>query len=95
MPKIESITIELVDDYDEEWTVGLFAKAEVSYKVNEYKRLETFTSSGLWGLDVYDNEYHTIVAIEELKELKEHLKAFNVDVINFKELGNKTIKEMV
>ena len=47
-------------------------------------RLETFTSGGLWGIESDSgNDYIKEIESDELNDLKNHLKQFNVNVKNF------------
>lgn len=70
--------------------IGIRAKAEVSYPVNGRVgdwRLETLTSSGLWGIASDSEDSHIKEFIrEELEDLKDHLATFNVDLSNWEEL---------
>jgi hypothetical protein len=70
-----------------EWCfIGINAYAEVSYSIgNGNRRLETFTSSGLWGIESDSGEYLEEVAEEELTDLKSHLEQFNVNISDFDE----------
>ena len=77
--------------------IGIFVEAEVSYpitvfrisdqKYQEHRRIETLKSSGLWGI-LSDAEYGEKVLWEQeqLKDLKNHLSVFGVDVSNFYEV---------
>lgn len=71
------------------YEVGIRAKAEVSYSTgNGNRRIERFTSGGLWGIDSDSEEtYFEEVKADELADLKNHLAQFNVDVSNFDELS--------
>lgn len=63
---------------------GCMAEAEVSYPINDkgYRRIEHFTSGGLWGIESdSDNSYREEVANDELEDLKEHLSKFNITPI--------------
>ena len=64
--------------------VGCYAVAEVSYPINGVngdRRLETLTSSGIWGIDAKSHEdYRSQVEREQLEDLAEHLKVFGVPV---------------
>jgi len=70
-----------------DWSfIGIMAKAVVSYRLNGYCRLETFTSGGLWGIETDAGEYLDEVKTEELDGLKNHLEAFGVDLSNWDKL---------
>lgn len=73
-----------VDETDVD-TEACQAIAEVSYALDRLgnRRLEQLTSGGLYGIERPSNEYRKHVEAEELDELREHLKAFNVDVTTF------------
>ena len=69
--------------------LGISAKAEVSYEMdNVYpkgnRRIEWLSSGGLWGIesDCGEKELKQ-VEDEQLENLKEHLKMFNVDISDF------------
>ncbi len=74
-----------------EWAyVGIQAEARVSYPSgpNGHRRIEWFTSGGLWGIENDSgDEYLTGIAKDELSNLREHLNAFNVDTSEFDELA--------
>lgn len=64
--------------------IGIYAKAEVSYDIGQgSRRIETLESSGLWGIESDSGDYLKEVEKEQLEDLKEHLKAFGVNVKNF------------
>lgn len=64
--------------------IGIYAKAEVSYDIGQgSRRLETLQSGGLWGIANDSGDHLKEVEQEELAALKEHLKAFGVNVKNF------------
>jgi hypothetical protein len=78
------------------WAVGIYAKAVVSYAISENgdRRLETFQSGGLWGIESDSvRAYFEEVEQEQLEDLKDHLKTFNVDVSNFEEIAKTTEKK--
>jgi hypothetical protein len=93
---IASITVEWMDDpdgnndyrapeshHDGEW-YGVQASAEVRYHIGGGNwRCETLTSAGLWGID----EPYADAEADELVDLEDHLKRFNVDVSNFTALA--------
>jgi len=61
--------------------MGCTAEAEVSYPINESgdRRIETFTSGGLWGIESdSDSRYKRDTANDELEGLKKHLEVFNI-----------------
>lgn len=65
------------------WFVGIIAKAVI----NVAGTLQHISSGGLYGIesdsdDVYINE----IELEQLSELKEQLKALNIDVTNFDDI---------
>jgi len=62
--------------------IGIMAEATVSYSTgNGNRRLETFTSGGLWGIESdSSDDYIKEVEEQELDDLKEHLTKFGVDV---------------
>lgn len=65
---------------------GCRALATVSYPVNDTgdRRLETFSSGGLWGLSSDGGgSYRETVQTEELTDLKAHLETFGVDTSDF------------
>jgi hypothetical protein len=64
-----------------EWyCIGIQAVAVVSYPTgNGNRRLETFASSVLWGIESDSDKNHMgEVEREQLNELKSHLEAFNI-----------------
>lgn len=73
--------------------VGIVVEAEVSIdrkdgQGNKYKRLHTFKSGGLWGIEIDNTEttdYFIEVAHEEMEDLKGILEDFGVDMTNFSE----------
>lgn len=63
--------------------IGVQAEAEVSYPVaggsNGHRRLETFTSGGLWGIESdSDDDYLAETENEQLTDLVQHLSHFNI-----------------
>ena len=63
---------------------GCIAEAEVSYPVNNRgdRRIERFTSGGLWGIESDSGHpYRESVANDELEDLKGHLEMFNIEPI--------------
>lgn len=68
-------------DYGNGWCmIGIRAEATVSYPIGQgSRRLETFRSGGLWGIESdSDASYFAEVAREELNDLRQHLEAFGV-----------------
>ena len=71
--------------------IGIVAEAVVEYETNAYGmpvsyRLETFTSSGLWGVESDAGDYLDEVEKDELADLKRHLEEFNVDLSDWDNL---------
>ena len=68
--------------------IGIHAEATVSYSTGgDNRRLEWFTSSGLWGIESdSDQAYLEEIENEEISNLKNHLEQFNVDVSSFDEI---------
>lgn len=75
----------LKDFYAGEWHMaGCVAKAVVSYPWGNCRRLQNFSSAGLWGIESdSDKEYCHEVEFEQLDDLRDHLKQFGVDISNF------------
>lgn len=74
------------------WYQGCRAVATVSYPVNDTgdRRLETFSSGGLWGVDSdCGDSYRQEVEEDELTDLKAHLEKFGVDTCNFWLIAHK------
>lgn len=71
--------------------MGIMAEATVKYSIGQGNyRLENFTSGGLWGIESdSDNDYIAEVEKNELNDLKNHLKQFNVNVKNFDKIEIK------
>ena len=69
---------------------GVYAQAEVSYPVGRdgCRRIERLRSGGLWGIESDSGELHE-VAEEQLQELRDHLRVFNVNLSNFDELAEE------
>lgn len=77
--------------------IGIQAKTEVSYSLNKQgdRRIERFTSSGLWGIESDSEEsYLEEIQKEQIEDLKEHLRRFNVDLGNFEELTQQALQEV-
>jgi len=72
-----------------DWSfVGIVAKAVVSRSIgNGNRRLQEFSSGGLWGVESNAGAYLEDVKEQELEDLKQHLEAFGVDLSNFDELA--------
>lgn len=69
---------------DGQWQMlGCRAVAEVSYPVgNGSRRIERFTSGGLWGIESdCGQDYKTQVEAEQVNELKNHLEQFNIPTL--------------
>jgi len=68
----------------QEWySMGIMAEATVSYLLENvipagHKRLETFTSGGLWGVESDSGDYIKEVEDEQLDDLREHLAQFGI-----------------
>jgi len=77
------------------WMIGIIAEAVVSYQINRHdKRLECFTSCGLWGIESdSDGKYIEQEARNQLDDLKDHLSRFGVDLSNFDGLAEKALAE--
>jgi len=84
---------------DGQWCfLGIGAKAIVSYQIRSgipcsHRRLETFTSGGLWGVES-DSDNVQEVAAEQLDELRLHLRAFGIHPTDedWKELAEQAIE---
>lgn len=89
-PKLEKIVVKRVADDVSDVSIGIYAEAEVSYKIeNKSKRLEWFTSDGLWGIDpTSDDDYLQSIEKEEIHNLLHHLKRFGVNIHSIS-LGDK------
>ena len=67
--------------------IGVRACAEVSTHFAEgYKKLQKFSSAGLWGIESDSGDYLNEVGEEEFAQLKEELEAYGVSLKNFEEL---------
>ena len=79
-----------------EWNyIGIHAEAVVSYpcRTSDARRMETLRSSGLWGIESDAGKtYFLSVVKEELADLRSHLAAFGVVLLDFDGLA-KTAKE--
>ena len=82
----------LAEYNNDSWSMlGITAKAEVSYDIGQgSRRIERFTSGGLWGIESDSDEKYLIeVENEQLENLKEHLRQFNVNVTDFESKVNR------
>ena len=71
--------------------LGVQVEAEVSYDIGQgSKRLERFTSGGLWGIESDCGDYIKEVEQEQLADLKEHLKQFGITIPNNIEVQEAT-----
>lgn len=80
---------------DEWYMMGIVAEAEVSYPMDAQgnRRIERFSSGGLWGIDSdSDEKYIKEVEEEQLDDLKAHLEVFNVDTSDFKQKIQKHLR---
>ena len=79
--------------------IGIQVKAEVSYSINPKtndRRIEWFTSGGLWGIESdSDESYLKDIQVEQIDDLRDHLKQFNVDLSNFDELAEQAIEDII
>jgi len=73
-----------LNNYGTHWAnYGCIAESVVSYPISKQgdRRLETLTGGGLWGIESdSDESYKIMVAKEQLEELKDHLKRFNIKI---------------
>ncbi len=73
-----------------DWSfIGIIAEAIISYPCIhgfDSSRLETLTSGGLCGIESDSGIYLEEIEQEQLMDLKEHLKQFNVDISNFNDI---------
>lgn len=84
---------ERLENYGRTWEMlGCTVKAEVSYSIGcGSRRLEWFTSVGLWGIESdSDREYLTEVENEQLADLADHLSHFGIEISaeQLRELAN-------
>lgn len=65
--------------------IGIRARATVSYSIGHgNRRIEFFTSGGLWGIESDSGDDHIEeIETEELDDLKSHLKTFGIDTSNW------------
>ncbi len=80
---------------DGSWSyIGIEAAATVKYPTgNNSYRLETLSSSGLWGIESDCDDYLQEVMKEQIDELREHLMTFNVSLENFDTLAQEAIEK--
>ena len=73
--------------------IGIQAEATVSRDIGQgHRRLQGFTSGGLWGIESDSGDDHLeSVAHEELVDLKEHLEAFEVDTSDFDDFVEEAV----
>ena len=75
--------IHRLETYGDSWVMmGCTAEAEVSYPINDNgdRRIETFTSGGLWGIESdSDNSYKRDTANDQLWDLIDHVRHFGVE----------------
>jgi hypothetical protein len=71
--------------------LGIYAEAVVKYPIgNGGYRLETLSSGGLGGIESdSDKDFIQEVIKEQLDDLFDHLKTFNIDTTNFIELAEE------
>jgi hypothetical protein len=75
--------------------LGCVAKATVSYPTAHGRRLQTFSSGGLWGIETDSASSHQDeIAREELADLKSHLEAFGVDLATWDSLEAQAFAKM-
>jgi hypothetical protein len=95
-PTIHALKIRhIINEYpDTSWVIGIIAEAIVKYPEgnNGSYRLETLSSSGLWGIENNSGKYLDEVGEEQLAELKQHLECFNVDTSNFDSIEVETME---
>lgn len=73
---------------DDWYFIGIEAEAIVKYPIGQGNyRLEYFRSGGLWGIESDSKDYIKEVESDQLYNLKEHLKAFNISIKNFTKLA--------
>lgn len=66
-----------------------FAFADVSYpiNINGDRRMERLTSSGLNDIQGATGGYRTQIEVEQLEELRDHLRVFGVPVSRFAQVA--------
>lgn len=72
-----------LESYGDSWfMIGIRAKAQVSYPCgpNGERRLDSFTSGGLWGIESDSGEsYLKSIEADELEDLASHLNRFGFE----------------
>jgi hypothetical protein len=71
-----------------DWSfIGVIAEAEVSYPMDSKgnRRMEIFTSSGIWGVESDSGDYLKDLEEEELADLYGHLRKFKVNLSTWNE----------
>ena len=91
--------LQRLNTHGDRWVMyGCMAKAIVSYPISKQgdRRLESLTSWGLWGIESDSDESYKIeVSKEQLEELKDHLKRFNIRISKKAErLFNEALESM-
>lgn len=75
--------------------IGIYATAKISYSIEQgSRRIETFRSGGLWGIEEGYKGSDKYIREEEknqLDELREHLEQFNIDLSTFDELAAEAL----
>lgn len=77
--------------------IGCMAEAQVSYDVPQQRsrRIEHFSSAGLWGIESDSDRGHFVeVSTEELADLHDHLAAFGVDLSNWSDLHAQALSNI-
>jgi hypothetical protein len=78
--------------------VGIRAKVVVSYNIDDNsnsRRLETLTSSGLWGIESdADKADLSEIADDQVADLKEHLQHLGITLSGFDETAAEAIEAM-
>lgn len=85
-------------DYGNGWHfVGCVAHATVSYPVNGNgdRRLESFSSGGLWGIESDSANMHLWAkAREQLNDLGDHLQRFGVDMSGYSKQATGAVNQV-
>lgn len=76
--------------------IGVIAEAVVSYPINTIgsRRIEQFTSGGLWGVESDSGDYIAEEARNQLGDLEGHLEIFGVDMSNFGKLADEAMDKL-
>jgi len=88
-----------LEDYENGFwcMLGCVAEAVVSYPIagdEQNRRLETFSSRGIWGIESDCDELtRQDFGREEIDDLKQHLQVFSVNLDNFNQLADKALAE--